>query len=211
MTHPSIILNFVAYAEKLKTLGRHSYTSSAERQESVAEHTWMLCLLATLLFHEIEIEVDQLRVLKMLIVHDLVEVIAGDIPAFDKLEMAEEEVYQKEHDALVKLTQGLPEEMRREIIDLWEEFEVCSTPEARVAVAIDKVEAIIQHNIADIRTWSQQDFDYQPYVRNELFDFDPYIRQFKDQVDLDSMKKIEAAGSLDRVSEVARKRYRGGG
>jgi putative hydrolase of HD superfamily len=210
MTHPTVILNFVAYAEKLKTLVRHSYTSNSERQESVAEHTWMLCLLATLLFHEIEAEVDQLRVLKMLIVHDLVEVFAGDIPAFVKEDMAEQEVYQKERDALNRLTGELPQEMRREIIDLWEEFEACSTTEARVATAIDKVEAVIQHNLADIRTWSQEDFDYQPYVRNELFDFDPYIRKFKDQVDLDTMKKVEGEGSLDRVSEVARERYRAG-
>lgn len=209
MTHPTIILNFVAYAEKLKTLGRHSYTSNPDRQESVAEHTWMLCLLATLLFHEMQVEVDQLRVLKMLIVHDLVEVFAGDIPAFVKMDMSEKEVYQRERDALNQLTQELPPEMRREIVDLWEEFEACSTPEARVATAIDKVEAIIQHNLTDIGTWSQEDFDYQPYVRNELYDFDPYLRQFKDQVDLDTMKKIEAEGNLDRVSEEARERYRG--
>lgn len=210
MTDPTVILNFVAYAEKLKTLGRHSYTSNPERQESVAEHSWMLCLLATLLFHEIEVEVDQLRVLKMLIVHDLVEVLAGDIPAFVKLDMAEQDVYQRERDALDKITQELPQEMRREIIALWEEFEACSTPEARVATAIDKVEAAIQHNLTDIRTWSQEDYDYQPYFRNELFDFDPYIRQFKDQVDLDTMKKVEAERNLDRVSEAARERYRAG-
>ena len=65
------IIKFIKKAEKLKTELRHSWTSEVNRQESVAEHTWSSCLLAMILFDEISIKVNQLRVLKMIIVHDL--------------------------------------------------------------------------------------------------------------------------------------------
>ena len=77
------ILVFLKKAEKLKTELRHSWTSNTQRQESVAEHCWSACLIAILLFKELQEPVDQLKVLKMIVVHDLAEAIAGDIPAFE--------------------------------------------------------------------------------------------------------------------------------
>src|SRR6185437_1767014 len=86
MKNKQIIKNLFTFfieAEKLKTTMRHSWTSDSNRQESSAEHSWMLCLIAVSIFDHLEVKVDQLRVLKMLIIHDVAEVVIGDIPAFD--------------------------------------------------------------------------------------------------------------------------------
>lgn len=74
------ILSFLTLAEKLKTTLRHSWTNDPARQESTAEHSWMICLLAMVLFGKTKLQLDQLKVLKMLVIHDLAEAITGDIP-----------------------------------------------------------------------------------------------------------------------------------
>ena len=144
----------------------------------------------------------------MLIVHDLVEVIAGDIPAFTKAKMSRQRLQNRESKALKQLTKTLPARTRKEIISLWQEYAARKTPEGKLAYAIDKIEAPIQHNIADISTWEQGDYDYQPYFRDNLYGFDEYVRKLKDQVDHDTMKKIEKAGKLHRVSKKAAARYK---
>lgn len=205
MTDPKILIDFLAFAEKLKTELRHSYTS-AGREESVAEHTWSLCLLAMLIFPELAQEVNQLHVLKMLIVHDLPETITGDIPVFDKAAIIEQAVAD-EAEAMQTLTANLPESLKTEIITLWEEFETRETYEAKVAYAIDKMEAHIQHNAVDIATWDQNDIDYQTdlqHPRNENFLFDPFIKAMKAQIDHDTLAKLEAAGLLDKANESAK-------
>jgi len=211
MTDPKTIIEFLSFAEKLKTVLRHSYTS-AGREESVAEHSWSLCLFATLIFRDLAQEVDQLRVLKMLIVHDLPEIITGDIPVFDKAAIIEQAVADEEK-ALQTLTENLPESLKAEIVELWEEFETRETYEAKVAYAIDKMEAHIQHNAVDITTWDQNDIDYQTDLanpRNDNFLFDPFIKAMKAQIDHDTLAKLEAAGQLERANESARADYLAG-
>jgi putative hydrolases of HD superfamily len=121
MTDPKQMIAFLTFAEGLKNVLRHSYTS-AGRRESVAEHTWMLCLMAMLIFEEIALEVDQLRVLKMLIIHDLPEIITGDIPTFDKHGIAAQ-AQQDELEAMEQLVAALPPELRQHILDLHHEYE----------------------------------------------------------------------------------------
>jgi len=76
----SNLLQFYIAAEKLKTTIRHSHTSDSNRIESAAEHSWMLALIALSLFEHLETKIDQLRVLKMVLIHDLAEAVTGDIP-----------------------------------------------------------------------------------------------------------------------------------
>ncbi|MEL7236212.1 MAG: HD domain-containing protein, partial [Chloroflexota bacterium] len=151
MTDPRAIIELVTFAEGLKNELRHSYTSTG-RHESVAEHCWMLCVMALAVFDAVELDVDRMKVLKMLIVHDLPEIITGDIPVFDKLEIAEQAAADEEA-ALEQIEAQY--HMGAEIAALCREFEASETNEAKLARAIDKAEAFIQHNNAPMETWDQ--------------------------------------------------------
>src|SRR5438045_3719078 len=109
------LLQFYIASEKLKTTIRHSHTSDSNRMESSAEHSWMLALIALSLFEHIETEVNQLRVLKMVLIHDLAEAVTGDIPAFEKSERHSNK-FEAERQAFETLTKNLSPEFRQEII-----------------------------------------------------------------------------------------------
>lgn len=195
------IIEFIKKAEKLKTELRHSWTSNVSRRESVAEHTWSSCLLAIVLFDEISSRVDQLRVLKMIIVHDLAEAVIGDIPAFE-VSKRQEEKFENEERAMREITASL--ENRRladEIIALWNEFEERKTPEAMLAKACDKFDVLLQHLNTDIKTWDRGDYKQNPYDSEHRFNFDVFIQEFKNKVNFDTMRALEEAGLLEKVSE----------
>ena len=135
------ILDFLRRAEALKTAPRSGWTVSGER-ESVAAHTWRLCLLAMVMTEELP-GVDHARVLRMLVVHDLGEAISGDIPAPAQVLAPSKAVL--ERGDLMSLIATLPDGPRAEILALWDEYESAATPEARVAKALDKLETILQH------------------------------------------------------------------
>lgn len=97
---------FIVRAEKLKVELRHSWNSDPNRQESVAEHSWMMALLAMAIFDEIDIEVDQLKVMKMVAIHDLAEAITGDIPSFAT--EARVGKYKREQEAMRTILTDLP-------------------------------------------------------------------------------------------------------
>ncbi len=148
----SQILTFLQTAESLKSTLRSAHTSSG-RPESVAEHTWRLCLLVLVLAPEFP-EVDAHRLMKICLIHDLGEALQGDIPAplqdpnFDKS--------QSEREDLLELLSPLPELQRGEILELWEEYEQAATPEAKLAKAFDKLETLLQH----AQGQNPPDFDY---------------------------------------------------
>ena len=151
------LMNFFKASEKLKTTMRHSWTSDCNRQESSAEHSWMLCLIALTIFDQMKITFDQLKVLKILIIHDLAETIIGDIPSFDV--EGRKNKKEREHKAMKSLVANLPFETRNEFQSLLVEYDENETIEAKVAQAIDKFESPLQHNISDITTWDQNDFN----------------------------------------------------
>lgn len=136
------VLEFLRAAERLKTVTRSAYTSEG-KQESVAEHTWRLCLMA-LVLHDSFPEIDLGRLLRICIVHDLSEAIGGDIPAPQQGAAAGKAA--QERADLLQLLAPLPERIRVEITALWDEYEGATSPEARLAKALDKLETILQHN-----------------------------------------------------------------
>ncbi|MGH7515551.1 MAG: HD domain-containing protein [Gemmatimonadales bacterium] len=146
------VLAFLREAERLKTVTRSGWTSEGER-ESVAEHTWRLCLMAMLLYGGAP-EVNLARLLRMCLVHDLGEALGGDVPAPEQ-QTATPKAGQERAD-LLRLTAPLPRPLRDEIVELWDEYEAAVTPEARLAKGLDKLETILQHTQGK----NPADFDY---------------------------------------------------
>lgn len=200
------ILKTFANAEKLKSVLRCAYTSGGKRKESSADHSWMTAFLAVVLFREVKLKVDQPKVLKMVIVHDLAEAIAGDSYPWDAKKRINKR--QREKNALKKIVAELPRSSAQEIFSLWREYERMDTVEAKFAKAIDKLEVLFQHNAADIKTWLPGDFEINPYWKDEYFNIDTFLRALKDKVDLVTMNKIIRAGMLSKVRPEHVKRFR---
>lgn len=199
------LLRFYIDVEKLKTTIRHSYTSDKARMESSAEHSWMLCLIAMSLFEHLTIQIDQLRVLKILIIHDLAEAIVGDIPAHDL--KRRENKKEREKNAFEKLVENLSQKTQTEFLNLWNEYEAKQTQEAKIAQAIDKLEAPLQHNISDIETWDQNDFDVHPFYKYEYAKIDQFLQTLRDDVETMSRKKITDAKQLSRLKQEMQEKY----
>lgn len=148
------ILEFLRAAEALKTATRSGWTTAGQ-PESVAEHTWRLSLMA-LVLHGGFPEVDFARLIKICIVHDLGEAISGDVPAPEQALRPEGKAADERRD-LLQLLAPLPPAQRDEITALWDEYEAASTPEARLAKGLDKLETILQHT----QGANPPDFDYR--------------------------------------------------
>jgi 5'-deoxynucleotidase YfbR-like HD superfamily hydrolase len=146
------VLAFLRAAERLKTVTRSGWTSAGE-QESVAEHTWRLCLMAMLLYGRTP-GIDLARLLKMCLIHDLGEAIGGDVPA--PAQQAGGNKADRERADLLLLISPLPPELQNEIRELWDEYEAADSPEARLAKGLDKLETILQHTQGK----NPADFDY---------------------------------------------------
>ena len=145
--HLAGILEFLRATERLKTTTRSAWTSDGQ-PESVAEHTWRLCLMALVVAPGFP-DVDVGRLLKICVIHDLGEAIGGDVPAPEQVRRAEAGISAGkaagERRDLLTLLEPLPATLRLEISALWDEYEEARTPEAKLAKALDKLETILQH------------------------------------------------------------------
>lgn len=147
------ILSFLRATEELKNTLRSSRTSNG-RHESTAEHTWRLCLIV-LLFEKEYPELNILKLLKICVIHDLGEAISGDIAAVDQVEGVDKGANERRD--LQVLIQPLPERLRLEVLELWDEYENTSSEEAKLAKAFDKIETILQHTQGK----NPEDFNYK--------------------------------------------------
>ena len=182
------LLEILSVAERLKCNTRHCCTSSG-RHESVAEHSWRTALMAMLLAPEFP-DTDMNKVIRMCLIHDLGEAFTGDIPAFDKT-AADEEKEDRLFDAWVST---LPEETREEFQALLGEMEALRTPEAKLYKALDKMEAVIQHNESDISTWLPLEYDLQLTYGAENVAFSPWVTELRREVNEWTRRKISEAG-----------------
>ncbi len=183
----------MSVAERLKCNMRHSRTTSS-RRESVAEHTYRLCVFAWLVKEEFP-DCDMDRVMKMCLFHDLGEAVTGDIPAFVKTD----EDREVEGDAIGNVIAMLPEKERTELDELFDELEKAETMEAKIVHALDKMEALIQHNEADIATWLPLEYDLQMTYGEKECKADPYLTELREVICQISADKIAAEGE-DRGS-----------
>lgn len=187
------MLEVLHLAEKLKYEMRHSWLSNG-RQESVAEHTWRMSLMVVLLEPYLDQEIDVARTLKMVIVHDLVEAEAGDVPAFNinSIELKEAK-QQKELQAIENLRKTLGNGIGQHVYELWHEFEEKATYEARVANALDKLEVQLQHNHADMNTWLEIEQEFV-FLMGRHTEFDTCLNSLRELIEEFAVQKMEAAG-----------------
>src|SRR3990170_3640597 len=188
------IIQVLKLAERLKFELRHSYTSSG-RQESVAEHTWRMALMAVLIEPLLTQKVDTARLLKMIIIHDLVEAEAKDISALDVLRNPEIKIQKLENEkrAIDNLRTALKDTNGQEIYDLFYEFENKETYEAQVAYALDKLEVQLQHNHADFSTWEEIEYD-MCYMMDKHVLFDKTLLELKKQIEDAAEQKMQLSG-----------------
>lgn len=146
-------LAFLKEIDKMKTVLRRSLILDGSRRENDAEHSWHLALMAMLLeeYAADRASVDICRVLRMVLVHDLVEVYAGDTFAYDRA--GNESKADREREAADKLFGLPPEDQAAELRALWEEFDAMETPSSRYAAALDRLQPFIANLVTEGHTW----------------------------------------------------------
>ena len=147
-------INFVREVDKLKTIQRQTLLTDASRQENDAEHSWHLALMALVLAEYAgDSTIDLLHVLRMVLVHDLVEIDAGDTYCYDEAGYADKA--QRETTAAERIFNLLPTDQAAEIRALWDEFEASATPEAKFANALDRLQPLMHNVFTNGRMWKK--------------------------------------------------------
>lgn len=146
-------LNFVVEIDRLKSVLRRSLLCDGSRRENSAEHSWHLTAMAVLLVEYAAEPVDVVRVLKMLLVHDVVEIDAGDTYAYDP--QANQTRAAREEEAADRIFGLLPSDQTAEIRALWDEFEAARTAESRYALALDRLQPLLLNYHSDGVSWKQ--------------------------------------------------------
>jgi putative hydrolase of HD superfamily len=145
---------FIVEADKLKTVLRQTVNTVSRRAENDAEHSWGLCLLViTLAEHANAPDLDVLRALKMVILHDLVEIDAGDTFAYDTKNMADQ--HAREARAADRIFGLLPAGQSAEFRSLWDEFEARQTPESKFAAAVDRFHPMLLNCSTEGTAWKK--------------------------------------------------------
>lgn len=147
-------IEFLVEVDKLKEVLRRTVVTQSRRSENSAEHTWHLCLVVvTLAEHANSPRLDLLRVLRMLLIHDLVEIDAGDTFAYDAAAMVGQ--HDREARAAERIFGLLPPDQAAEYRALWDEFEAHTTPEAQFALACDRFQAMLLNARTEGHAWKK--------------------------------------------------------
>jgi putative hydrolase of HD superfamily len=154
---------FLIEADKLKQVLRRTPLADRSRRENSAEHSWHLVMAAIVLREYSVAEVDLLRVLEMLAVHDLVEIDAGDTFAYDARDLVTKA--EREQAAADRVFALLPPDQASRLRSLWEEFEAQETPEARFANAMDRLQPLLQNACAQGGSWRDHDVERAQVLR----------------------------------------------
>ena len=146
--------DFIREIDKEKFITRQTFLSDAKRRENDAEHAWHMAIMTLLLSEYANEEIDVLRVLSMLLIHDLVEIDAGDTYAYD--EEAKKTQRERELAAADRIFGLLPDDQAEYMRGLWDEFEERKTPEARFARTLDNVQPTLLNNASEGRSWEEK-------------------------------------------------------
>jgi len=144
---------FLIECDRLKDIVRQTLNTHSGRQENDAEHSWALCLFVMTLAEHSNTPIDVLRVMKMLLIHDIVEIDAGDTFAYDTRRLVDQ--HEREAAAATRIFGLLPGDQAAEFRALWDEFEDRQTPDAKFAHAIDRCQAMLLNCLSKGVTWSR--------------------------------------------------------
>ncbi len=186
-------IEFIAECDALKEVFRQTINTRSRRAENDAEHSWHLCLCVIVLAEHANVpNLDVLRVLKMLIVHDLVEIDAGDTFAYDTAAMAGQ--HERESIAADRIFGLLPPDQAREFRALWDEFEAKATPEAKFATACDRFQPMLLNCRTQGAAWARHGVTHERVVaRNRhVADGSAELWAYADKM----LAEIVAAGHL---------------
>ena len=181
---PAELLPLLHTAEGLKDVTRHAYTSR-RRHESVAEHSWRLALMAFFLRDEFP-QVDMDKVMVMGLIHDLGEIFTGDIPTFLKTDADTK----TEDDLLSRWVATLPAPYCGELAALYAEMNALETPEAKLYKALDKLEAVIQHNESPLDTWAENEYSLNLTYANDAVAWSEYLTGLRAAIREETEAKI---------------------
>jgi putative hydrolase of HD superfamily len=149
---------FLTEMEKLKSTTRHNWTRTG-RHESSAEHSWRIAVFFMLAHDMFDLQVDFKKLMKMILIHDAPEIEFGDIPAFIKDSDPVKHKAHKDREIIAakELFDLLPENVAKEYLGLFEEFEQGKTPEAKVGKALDRIESQLQHLESGPKYWAEEE------------------------------------------------------
>lgn len=159
-------MDFILEMDKMKSIMRQTYLANGERKENDAEHSWHLALMAVLLKEYANEEVDLAKVIPMVLLHDLVEIDAGDTYAYDQAGLATQRA--RETKAADRIFGMLPEDQGTKFRNLWEEFEAYETAEAKFAHVLDNCQPLLLNDASGGKSWKEHTVHKsQIYKRNE--------------------------------------------
>jgi putative hydrolase of HD superfamily len=160
-------LDFILEVDRLKSVLRETLLTDSSRKENSAEHSWQLAVMVIVFSEYADDEIDLKRVLKMVVIHDLVEIDAGDTYAYNH--EAQEEKEEREREAAESIFGLLPSDQAQEFRTLWEEFESRETSEAMFAKAIDRLQPLIHNYHTGGESWKDHDVRLDDVLdRNEI-------------------------------------------
>ena len=145
---------FCLEADKEKFIGRQTYLSDGIRKENDAEHAWHMAVMTLILSEYANEKIDLLKTISMILIHDIVEIDAGDTYAYD--EERKKSQKSRELAAADRIFAMLPEDQKQKFRQLWEEFETAETPEAKFARAMDNVQPIMLNSATDGKSWEER-------------------------------------------------------
>lgn len=159
-------MDFILEVDKLKNITRQTYLSSGERKENDTEHSWHLALMCALLAEHSNEKIDVLKTMTMVLIHDIVEIDAGDTYAYDAAGNTTKR--EREVRAAERIFHLLPADQALWLRGLWDEFEEGVTPEAKFAIALDKIQPVLLNDASGGKSWREHGVEVSQILkRNE--------------------------------------------
>ena len=156
-------LDFIREIDKEKQIFRQTYIADATRKENDAEHAWHMAIMAFLFSEYANEEIDVLRTIRMILIHDVVEIDAGDTYAYDDAGIATQA--ERELKAANRIFNLLPEDQAKQMLDLWLEFEAGQSAEARFAKVMDNIQPIMLNAATDGRAWKEHEVKLSKIIK----------------------------------------------
>lgn len=166
MTRLEQQLRFIIEVDKVKEIFRQTYLADGSRKENDAEHSWHMALMAVLLREYAPERTDLVRVIQMVLIHDLVEIYAGDTFAYDEAGLATQR--ERETAAAERIFPLLPPDQAGEYREIWEEFEAYETKEARFAHALDNCQPLLLNAASGGKGWREHTVKKSQILKRNL-------------------------------------------